>query len=190
MQAPSGFAHNANTPIGTGPFKFAEYEPGDHLTLQRFDHYWKPIPSNIKTLTFRFFTDPEAMLNSALSGEIDILQFGLLKDASALKSGGWAAYAAPIADYQMLVLNYDSPQSVLGNENIRQAIARAIDRKAIVKTVYYDLVQPITIPMSPSSPHLRSGDRRGVGLQPGVRGRVREGIGYRESSLRPTRRQQ
>jgi peptide/nickel transport system substrate-binding protein len=151
VQAPSGFAHNSNTPIGTGPFKFVEYEPGDHLTLQRFDGYWRPISSNIATLTFRFFTDPEAMLNSALSGEIDILQFGLLKDAGELKSSGWAAYAAPIADYQMLVLNYANPQSVLSNENIRQAVARAIDRKAIVKTVYYDLVQPITIPMSPSS---------------------------------------
>ncbi len=152
VQAPSGFAHNANTPIGTGPFKFVEYEPGDHLTLERFPGYWKQIPSNIKTLTFRFFTDPEAMLNSALSGELDILQFGLLKDASALKSGGWTAYAAPIADYEMLVLNYTDPKSTLSNENIRQAIARAIDRKAIVKNVYYDLVQPITIPMSPASP--------------------------------------
>ena len=152
VQAPSGFAHNANTPIGTGPFKFGEYEPGDHLTLERFADYWKPIPSNIKTLTFRFFTDPESMLSAALSGELDILQFGLLKDAAALKAGGWTAYAAPIADYEMLVLNYANPKSVLKNEDIRQAIARAIDRKAIVKSVYYDLVQPITIPMSPSDP--------------------------------------
>jgi peptide/nickel transport system substrate-binding protein len=152
VQSPSGFAHNANTPIGTGPFKFVEYEPGDHLTLERFADYWKPIPSNIKTLTFRFFTDPEAMLSAALSGELDILQFGLLKDAAALKSGGWTTYAAPIADYEMLVLNYSNPKSVLKNEDIRQAIARSIDRKGIVKTVYYDLVQPITIPMSPSDP--------------------------------------
>ncbi len=54
VQAPGGFAHNANTPIGTGPFKFVEYVPGDHVTLERFADYWKPIPSNIKTLTFRF----------------------------------------------------------------------------------------------------------------------------------------
>jgi len=152
VQAPSGFAHNANMPLGTGPFKFSEYEPGDHLTLERFPDYWKSIPSNIKTLTFRFFTDPEAMLSSALSGELDILQFGLLKDAAALKGGVWTAYAAPIADYEMLVLNYANPKSVLKNEDIRQAVARAIDRKGIVKTVYYDLVQPITIPMSPSEP--------------------------------------
>ena len=36
--------------------KFVEYVPGDHVTLERFADYWKPIPSNIKTLTFRFFT--------------------------------------------------------------------------------------------------------------------------------------
>ena len=52
----------------------------------------------------------------------------------------------------MLVLNYTRPDSALANVNIRQAVARAIDRKAIVKNVYYDLVQPITIPMPPSAP--------------------------------------
>jgi peptide/nickel transport system substrate-binding protein len=152
VQSPKAFAHNANTPVGTGPFKFVEYVPGDHVTLERFADYWNPIPSNIKTLTFRFFTDPEAMLNSALSGELDILQFGLLKDAAALKSAGWVAYAAPIADYESLVLNYTGANAALRNVNIRQAVARAVNRVAIVKNVYYDLVLPIAIPMSPSHP--------------------------------------
>ncbi len=92
------------------------------------------------------------MLNAALAGELDILQFGLLKDAATLKQNKWAAYAAPIADYVMLVLNYTRPHSALANVNIREAVARAIDRRAIVKNVYYDLVQPITIPMPPSAP--------------------------------------
>jgi ABC-type transport system substrate-binding protein len=92
------------------------------------------------------------MLNAALSGELDILQFGQLKDEATLKSARWSAYAAPIADYVMLVLNYDHPGSALKNVNIRQAVARAIDRQSIVKNVYYGLVQPITIPMAPSDP--------------------------------------
>ena len=152
VQSPRHFANNANTPVGTGPFKFVEYVPGDHLTLARFDAYWKPIDSNVKTLTFRFFTDPEAMLNAALSGEIDILQFGQLKDAQTLKDAKWPTYAAPIADYVMLVLNYTAADSAIANVNIRQAVARAINREAIVKNVYYGLVQPITIPMPPSDP--------------------------------------
>jgi peptide/nickel transport system substrate-binding protein len=138
--------------VGTGPFRFGEYVPNDHLTLERFDDYWKPIESNVKTLTFKFYTDPEAMLNAALAGELDILQFGQLKDAKTLAAGGWTTYAAPIADYMMLVLNYTKPDSALANVNIRQAVARAIDREAIVKNVYYGLVQPITIPMPPSDP--------------------------------------
>jgi peptide/nickel transport system substrate-binding protein len=152
VQSPWFFGKAANTPVGTGPFKLAEYVPNDHLTLERFDGYWKPIPSNIKTLTFRFYTYPEAMLNAALAGELDLLQFGQLKDAATLEGAGWAAYAAPIADYVMLVLNYTAPDSALANVNIRQAVARAIDRQAIVKNVYFGRVQPITIPMPPSDP--------------------------------------
>jgi peptide/nickel transport system substrate-binding protein len=152
VQSPKFFGKAANTPVGTGPFKFAEYVPNDHLTLERFDGYWKPIPSNVKTLTFKFYTDPEAMLNAALAGELDILQFGQIKDAATLEGAGWAAYAAPIADYVMLVLNYTATDSALANVNIRQAVARAIDRQAIVKNVYFGRVQPITIPMPPSDP--------------------------------------
>ena len=152
VQSPKFFGKAANTPVGTGPFRFGEYVPGDHLTLQRVDDYWKPIASNVKTLNFRFFTDPEAMLNAALSGEIDILQFGQLKDATTLRQAGWSAYAAPIADYVMLVLNYTKQGSALENVNIREAVARAIDRESIVKNVYYGLVKPITIPMPPSDP--------------------------------------
>lgn len=152
VQSPKFFGKAGNTPVGTGPFKLSEYVPNDHLTLERFDGYWKPIASNVKTLTFKFYTDPEAMLNAALAGELDILQFGQLKDAATLEGSGWAAYAAPIADYVMLVLNYTAADSALANVNIRQAVARAIDRKAIVKNVYFGRVQPITIPMPPSDP--------------------------------------
>ena len=97
-------------PVGTGPFKFASYVPGDHLTLERVEPYWKPARSNIKTLTFRFFTDPEAMLNAAIAGELDILQFGQLKDAQTLEGAGWTAYAAPIADYLMLGARLPRPE--------------------------------------------------------------------------------
>lgn len=152
VQSPDFFGKAANNPVGTGPFKFVEWVPGDRLVMERYADYWKPIPTNIKTLTFRFFTDQEAMLNAGLAGDLDILQFGQLKDAGALQAKGWSTHAAPIADYMMLVLNYANPNSALQNVNIRQAVARAIDRKAIVKSVYFDLVEPITIPMSPSDP--------------------------------------
>ncbi len=152
VQSPDNFAKNANSPVGTGPFKFVEWVPGDHLTLERFDDYWESIPSNVKTLNFRFFTDPEAMLNASLSGDLDIMQFGELKDAETLKGAGWSAYAAPIADYVMMVLNYAGSNDALQNQKLRQAVAMSIDRQSIVKNVYFGLVAPITIPMSPADP--------------------------------------
>lgn len=66
VQSPDFFGKAANNPVGTGPFKFVEWVPGDRLVMERYADYWKPIPTNIKTLTFRFFTDQEAMLNAAL----------------------------------------------------------------------------------------------------------------------------
>ncbi|HVC76339.1 MAG TPA: ABC transporter substrate-binding protein [Candidatus Micrarchaeaceae archaeon] len=151
MQSPTNYANATNHPIGTGPFKFVEYVPGDHLTLERNTDYWKPIASNVKQLIFRFYSTAEAMVNAALGGQIDILQFGNLKDASTLQKQGWSGYAAPIADFEMMVLNYADNNDALKNQQIRQAISLSIDRDSIVKNVYYNLVKPIIIPMPPSN---------------------------------------
>lgn len=152
VQSPDNLTNNKNTAIGTGPYKFVEWAPGDHVTVQKNPDYWKPLKTSIERITFKFFSDPDAMLNAALDGQIDVLFLGRTNDASALSSKGWNVVAAPIADYEMLVLNYTSANSVLQNVNIRQAVARSINRDAIVKTVYSGLVQPITIPMPPSDP--------------------------------------
>ena len=63
----------------------------------------------------------------------------------------------------MLVLNYTACELGVANVNIRQAVARAINREAIVKNVYYGLVQPITIPMPPRiPPTMRRSRRSGI----------------------------
>jgi glutathione transport system substrate-binding protein len=40
------------TPVGTGPFKFVEWVQGDHLTVERFDDYWKKA-DRVKTITYK-----------------------------------------------------------------------------------------------------------------------------------------
>ena len=61
-------------PVGTGPFTFVEWIPGDHITLQRNEDYWGE-PALLDELIFRPIADPTARLQALQSGDIDGMDF-------------------------------------------------------------------------------------------------------------------
>jgi len=62
---------NESWPIGTGAYKLKEYVPDDHITLERFDEYWKGKPQ-IKQVNFIVKEDYEEILNSVINSSLDI----------------------------------------------------------------------------------------------------------------------
>jgi peptide/nickel transport system substrate-binding protein len=64
-------------PIGTGPFRFEEWVRGDRIVLVKNpDYYVKGLPK-LERVTFRFITDPNAVLAALKAGDIDVSLFGL-----------------------------------------------------------------------------------------------------------------
>ncbi len=61
----------SNHPTGTGPFKFAEWVSGDHITLERYDDYWGKKPYLDKVI-FRALPDPQTRFIALQKGEVDI----------------------------------------------------------------------------------------------------------------------
>ena len=66
--------------VGTGPFKFEEYVPKDHLTLVRNEDYdWAPPffehqgPAYLQEIEFRFYGDPATRAPALESGEVDVM---------------------------------------------------------------------------------------------------------------------
>jgi len=62
---------NESWPIGTGPYKLMEYIPDDHISLERFDDYWKGKPQ-IKQVNFIIKDGSEELLNGVNNGDLDI----------------------------------------------------------------------------------------------------------------------
>ena len=62
---------NETWPIGTGPYKLVEYAPGEHITLERFDEYWKGIPE-IKRVNVIIMKNHEEVKNALIEGEVNI----------------------------------------------------------------------------------------------------------------------
>jgi peptide/nickel transport system substrate-binding protein len=132
---PSAAPANFN-PVGTGPFKFKEWVKGDHVTLERNPDYWKPGLPYLDRIVFKIIPDNAARMIALEKGELDYIPFFSLP-ASAVKQ--WQSTPG------LSVVTTDRPPAGiiemffnLRNENlkvkeVRQAIAHALDRKALLE---------------------------------------------------------
>ncbi len=130
--------------VGTGPFIFAEYVPGDHLLLRRNpDYAWGPSVYRHKTaqvdeIEFRFFTDPATRSPALETGEADVMGEIPPQDAVRLEaSDGFRIEAVPIPGVSlMFFMNTTRPP--LDDLRVRSALLCATDRRAIITTVFRD----------------------------------------------------
>jgi len=127
--------------VGTGPFRFIEFIPNDHLTLARNpDYAWGPsiyrhTTARVETITFRFFTDPATRALALENGDADILGEIPPHDAERLDGEGFQVtpVAIPGQPLQFLFNRRLPPTDELA---VREALLLALDRPAIVDTVF------------------------------------------------------
>jgi len=123
--------HNKN-PIGTGPFRFKEYAPGQKVVLAKFDDYWKKGVPNLDEVEFRIITETQASLMSFMAGEVqmlpraDAIQAELLRDRFNLTK-------VPQNMVQLMTMNI--ARKPFDNLKVRQAINYAIDKDEIIEIV-------------------------------------------------------
>jgi peptide/nickel transport system substrate-binding protein len=130
-------------PVGTGPFKFAGYEPDVKLTAERFDNYWqkgKPYLDKIETYYVR---DMKTAADWLRSGKVDAIVNINGESAVALKAEGFVIQALPWTMEELLPDSKNS-DSVFGDKRVRQAVEYAIDRPAIIKELGHGYWRALT----------------------------------------------
>ncbi|KUI38336.1 ABC transporter substrate-binding protein [Mycobacterium sp. GA-2829] len=125
----------ATKPIGTGPFSFTGATSGDSITLRANPSYWGG-PPRISGVTFRFISEPSTALSALQAGEVDWTDSVPPQRVSQLREDDSLRLAVtPSNDYWYLALN--EAKSPWNDVRVRQAIAYAIDRDAIVAATSY-----------------------------------------------------
>ncbi|HET8985759.1 MAG TPA: ABC transporter substrate-binding protein [Trueperaceae bacterium] len=135
-------------PIGTGPFRFVEYVPASHVTLEKFDDYYLDGVPYLDSATFRIISDPNARFASLQTGELD--HIGVLPEQyqqAATNPDLKVAQGTATAEITVAMNNTREPFSDL---RVRQAITLAIDKNAIVQGAMFGLGTVIGSHMSPS----------------------------------------
>ena len=131
VQAGSGGA-NARTPVGTGPYRLAEFVADDHVTLSPFDQYYAGRPRN-DGLVLKVVPDDTMRGLELRKGSVDLIVNDLSPDIvwQLQQEGRIQVETAPGTDYAYIGLNLRDP--ILSHPEVRKAIGYAIDRDAIVK---------------------------------------------------------
>lgn len=121
-------------PVGPGPFKFVEWIPGDHMTLEAFDDYWAGAPK-VKRVEFRVITDEASRVAALEAGEVDVIHAFSPSEYDRLsKNPDLTVYNPPSAGFIRFNLNTQAPP--FDDVRVRHAIAYAIDRDEIAQGLF------------------------------------------------------
>ncbi|HUL73901.1 MAG TPA: ABC transporter substrate-binding protein [Vicinamibacterales bacterium] len=148
---PAGTGPDAGRrPIGSGPYRLAEFVPDDHVSLTAFAGYYGGAPANAG-LDFRTVPDETMRGLELRKGSVDLVVNDLSPDlVEGLRAEGrLTVVTGPGTDYAYVGLNLRDP--ALRDLRVRQAIGYAIDQRAIVTYLRRGLAEPATGIVPPMS---------------------------------------
>lgn len=119
--------------IGTGPFKLGEWVPNERVVLERNDTYWGPAP-RLQRVVIRRIRDESTRHLALLGREVDVSVDPPAHQVKGLRQSLlFDILLSPQARILWVGFNFKDP--ALKDRRVRQAIASAIDRRAIVTQV-------------------------------------------------------
>ncbi len=122
-------------PLGTGPFMFDHWTPGQEIVLKKNPNYWEEGKPYLDELRFVLSYNPSTALLKLQEGEVDVLGDGLPpSDIVRIKNDPeWKDYVfeQPLIAISYLFMNDGMPP--FDNPKVREAIAWAVDRDKLVK---------------------------------------------------------
>lgn len=142
----------ANTaPIGTGPFKFVQYERGQFIIAERNPNYWRREFPYLDRIVWRIITDKSAVAAAFETGQIQVAGYnGLaLPDIDRLKDDKRfeVSTRGTIGNSFNNTLEFNTRRKELSDVRVRQAIAHAIDVDFFIENFLYGQGKPATGPI-------------------------------------------
>jgi peptide/nickel transport system substrate-binding protein len=139
-------------PIGTGPFKFAEWQRGNFIRLVRNDAYWKPGQPYLDSIIYRIVPDGQSRALALQTGQVqmaaanDIEPFDLphfqQQAGLTVTTEGWE-YFSPLSWFEV-----NHRVKPLDDARVRRAMSQALDRDFITKRLWFGIGKPATGPLA------------------------------------------
>jgi peptide/nickel transport system substrate-binding protein len=129
------------SPVGTGPFKFAEWKEGDYILLEKNPNYWETDASGGKLpyldkVMIKIIIEPSTLVAALKTGEVDLINNVAPQFVGDLrKDPKLTALSAVGGNWRCLHLN--TAKEPFTDKALRKAVTFAIDRKEILDRVEF-----------------------------------------------------
>ncbi len=132
-------------PVGAGPYKLAEWDFGQSITLEKFDDFYLGTPK-IDKIIFKIVPDNDVRAMQLKSGELDFAQITPKAAVEFEDLDGFALYKMDTADYRGIMYNFNS-EFFKKHRELPNILSYAIDRQAIVDSVLLGCGTPAYSPL-------------------------------------------
>ena len=142
----------SDRPLGSGPYRLASFDRGRRVLLEANGEY-RHGPPPIKRLEFLVITNDTTRMLRLRKGDIDLVQnavppyavkfFAEMENRRLIREIG--------VNYSYLGFNLNDPKAMVSDLRVRRAIAHAIDREQIIKTLLFGMARPATGLLAPAN---------------------------------------
>jgi ABC-type transport system substrate-binding protein len=147
MQSPREIARGGGVPVGTGPFRVVSVKPSG-VQLEANPQYWRGAP-RLKRLSFPRIADDGALLAELVAGRIDVAP-AVGQDAIARLRAREDLVVEAHTGRNIAFLSVNNDRPPFDDRRVRQAIAHAIDRAALVELILGGHGEPARNPLPPA----------------------------------------
>lgn len=145
----------SNKPVGSGPFMLADWKKGEELLMRANTHYHEKGLPKTAELRIRYIPDDNSRIIAVQSGEVDGIDYPPFTRIAELKQDSrLEVQLNPSTAVSHLSLNVR--EAPLNNVKVRQALAYATDRAALVKAVCFGSCTPATTFLPMTTPYFNA----------------------------------
>jgi len=124
----------ATEPMGAGPFKFVEWNQGRNLVVEKNEDYYKEDKPKLDGIEFSFYTDDDTRINALKSEDVDMVSSIPTKSFEEIENEQNLKMDETVGPFMGIMFN--THFEPFEDAKVRQAIAYAIDREAVINTAF------------------------------------------------------
>lgn len=137
-----------SAPVGTGPFKYASWDRGEQIYMERNDNYWGGAPT-LDSVTFKFVPEAGSRVIMLETGEAHAIMAVPPTDIARLQ--GEAGIDVVFQNsVRVIYIGFNLERDIFKDVRVRQALNYAIDKEAIIATIFQGVGEPSSAPIVPA----------------------------------------